>query len=532
MIKKKTLIMIITIILLLGVLGVSYAFWRYSKVGPNQMLVSGNIYMKYTGNNTIKIDNAMPKDYATADDKYFEFTIEGTNTSSKDIWYEILISEGDTPDESTGKTIRLKPDLLLFKLVEVNGEDEEIIFDRMSYPDLNNKSIWVDKINSQSNDEIKRTYRLYMWVSPLTSIGLESDSEEELVYDYDYNTWTNNVFASIKVIVKGDFSKKVAYSCFTGVESANYNKDRTEEQVSACTEIFSKPDFVGWFSGSETPRAFCDGTGTSNGATLDQDASNSSTFAGYKDKLIEIGILIANPVDNSLIGGYKDECSKKMVIPTYMNKNKITTLGSNAFRGKNLVSVNIPDTVEEIGTRTFSENNLTKVKIPDSVTTINSFAFFHNNLERVNIPSKVTTIEEAVFNENKLTSIDIPDNIVEIGKEAFLGNRLTSVFVPNSVKVIGEQAFAANDLEEVIVGNGITYIDDAAFGKNRLIVGSSFRNQNLKSVRFDKTCEELKNIEASSSNTNKYFPWLGGEEEYRKGTTIYGKDNELCSKYE
>ena len=43
--------MIITIIVLLGVIGFSYAFWRYSKVGPNQILVSGNIYMKYTGNN-------------------------------------------------------------------------------------------------------------------------------------------------------------------------------------------------------------------------------------------------------------------------------------------------------------------------------------------------------------------------------------------------------------------------------------------------------------------------------------------------
>ena len=95
--KKKTLIMIITIILLLGVLGFTYAFWRYSKVGPNQIIVSGNIYMKYTGNNTIKIDDAMPKDYATVDDKYFEFTIEGVNTSSKDIWYEILLSEGDAP---------------------------------------------------------------------------------------------------------------------------------------------------------------------------------------------------------------------------------------------------------------------------------------------------------------------------------------------------------------------------------------------------------------------------------------------------
>ena len=54
--------------------------------------------MKYTeSQNVINISNAMPS--TTYDNsKYFEFDIVGKNTSDRDIWYEIVLTDGDKPN--------------------------------------------------------------------------------------------------------------------------------------------------------------------------------------------------------------------------------------------------------------------------------------------------------------------------------------------------------------------------------------------------------------------------------------------------
>ncbi len=521
--RKGILVGVLSLVVLILIMGVTYAYFVYSKTSMNQILVTGDIYMKYHEVNSLNITNAMPKEYVSEDDKYFEFNIEGVNNYSKDIYYEIVLNLGD---KDKNRNTRIKDDLLLFKLVEVKDNKEEVIFDRMSYPNLNNRIIWVDTIPSNTKDNIVRTYRLYMWVSPLTIVGNSSNK------DYDIETWNNQVYGSVKVTVQGDFTKKEAYSCFLGVTKLNYNYERSEEQVNACTEIFEGASFREWFSSTENARAYCEGTGTSNGATMNDDALNSSTFGGYKDRLIEIGIIKEMPTDLSTIGGYLDECSKKLVIPSVFNKNIVTTLGGNAFREKQLVSVNIPNTITELGYGTFFGNNLTEVIIPDGMKTIGETSFYRNKLVSLSIPESVTVIKNYAFAENNLESLKFPNNLIEIGKESFMSNKLRSINIPDSVTTIGSQAFAANDLRKVTIGNGITYIADAAFAKNRYIQDLNIRNKDLESITIDKSCDEIKTIMGSNTNSNKYYPWLGGEEAYRKGTTIYGKNNTICNTYQ
>ncbi len=520
--KRWVLVLVISTIVLLVVFGITFAFFNYSRVSENQILVTGEVFMKYNEKNALNITNAMPKEYVNGNDNYFEFTVEGVNNYSEDIWYQVILNHGDS---NKTRNVRLKDELLLFKLVEVKDGDEEIIFDRMSYPSLSNVKIFVDTIPHNTSSNLKRTYRLYMWVSPLTKIGNNNGA------DYDMETWNNQVYASVKVTVQGDFQEKEAYSCFTGVEGATYNYDRNEEQVQSCTTIFSKASFKDWFTSEESPIAYCSGTGTSNGATMDEDALNSSSFGGYKQELIEIGILIENPIDNLTIGGYKSECSKRLVIPSVRNRSKVTTIGGNAFREKGIIEVNIPNTIEELKYGVFFGNNLTEVELPSSVKTIGATSFYRNKLTTLNIPSNVQVIGDSAFAENKLTSLIINQGVLEIGNMAFLENRLTTLNIPNSVIKIGQEAFAVNDLRSVEVGNGITYIADAAFAKNRYVSNSEIRNKNLESITIAKTCNEIRNIQVSPNNTNKYYPWLGGVEGYRKGTTIYGKGKEVCNIY-
>ena len=194
--NKKIIILTLIIVVLVLTIGVSFAIFTYNKTGSNSNLVVGDIYMHYNETNELAIENAMPS--STFDKtKYFEFTIDGKNTyKDKDIWYEIVLTKGN---DQTGKT-RIKDNLLKFRLTTISNGVETELLNNKSYDDLTNKRIYVDTINKNTTSLVTRTYRLYMWVSSDTKIG-------NVNQDYTMEEW-NNVYASIKVKVTGDFNKK------------------------------------------------------------------------------------------------------------------------------------------------------------------------------------------------------------------------------------------------------------------------------------------------------------------------------------
>ena len=66
-------------------LGVTFAIFNFNKTSTNSKLIVGDIYMHYNETNQISLENAMPS--TTYDSgKYFEFTVDGKNTTTnKDI---------------------------------------------------------------------------------------------------------------------------------------------------------------------------------------------------------------------------------------------------------------------------------------------------------------------------------------------------------------------------------------------------------------------------------------------------------------
>ena len=171
--KKKENIVIIAllVIMLLAIIGVSYAAFSFSQAGnvPNK-ITTGSITMTYTEtDNTISLSNALPTTDKTGttrlkDGEYFDFNVSSEITGDVNINYEISakkVGEG-TID---GSNIKLY-------LTKLNGESEEQLMTPEVYNEETSEntytgrpagemSLYTSSMNaSESND-----YRLRMYVT-------------------------------------------------------------------------------------------------------------------------------------------------------------------------------------------------------------------------------------------------------------------------------------------------------------------------------------------------------------------------------
>ena len=197
--KKKIILLSIAILMLiLGVLGVAYAYFSYSKEGSsNNQLVTGDIWMHYLEGQEVTLSDSYPS--ATKPSKYFEFTVDGKNTNTtKDVIYDINIMHG----EAQGTT-RIADKNLRFTLEEKKDSGAwTTVIDNLGYSDFSSgKRIWVDTISKNTTEKTTHTYRLYMWIGEGLTV---SDTDEA---DYTTSEW-NGIYATVKIKVTGDFTEK------------------------------------------------------------------------------------------------------------------------------------------------------------------------------------------------------------------------------------------------------------------------------------------------------------------------------------
>ncbi len=197
--KKILIVGLITLLVMVGVISGAFAYFIFVNTTENQVLVAGDVFMKYTESNTVINAELMMPRSSYDPETYFEFTIEGKNTYSKDIYYEILINHGE--EHETRKT-RLDDKFLRFRLEEIVGDEVTPVIEDGTYEEIDNTKIWVNTIASNTKTKTSIKYRLYMWITDEVSIG---DIEGA---DYSSKVWNNDVFASIKVSVNGDFEEK------------------------------------------------------------------------------------------------------------------------------------------------------------------------------------------------------------------------------------------------------------------------------------------------------------------------------------
>ena len=192
---------IIITLFLLGVanilLGVSYGIYIREDISANQALITGDIYMKYTeGNSVINISNMVPMSKSSAllrNDNVFNFQITGKNTSNRPIYYGISLTDGDAV---TGKNSINKEDIAIYL---TSGQN--ILFDGNMFTNYNDRYIYVDTIPANTNSYTK-DYSLRIWLDESIVVG-----DLNVGAKYTESQW-NNLYASVKVKVDGDFDEK------------------------------------------------------------------------------------------------------------------------------------------------------------------------------------------------------------------------------------------------------------------------------------------------------------------------------------
>gem|GEM_PF-3257598 len=190
-----------------------------------------------------------------------------------------------------------------------------------------------------------------------------------------------------------------------------------------------------------------------------------------------------------------------------------TEIGTCAFQKRDIVSVNIPDSVTNIGELAFCQCfNLTNVNIPESVVNIDVSAFDScNGLQNIVLPRNVKNIGERAFQGcGRLTGINIPEGVTRISDLAFYCcHSLTNVIIPDSVMNIGKQAFRdCSSLTSINIPENVTHIDEEAFNfcANLESIDVSENNQcfsSMDGVLFDKNGKTL--IRYPAGRKNRFY---------------------------
>lgn len=201
----------------------------------------------------------------------------------------------------------------------------------------------------------------------------------------------------------------------------------------------------------------------------------------------------------------------KVVLPPTLKK-----IGSFAFQGTALTSVNIPDNVETIKECAFSQvRQLQEVHLPDSLTSLGNYAFEEcRSLRTVKIPTKLKTIPDYTFqNCRSLQSVELHDSITAFEDYSFNNCDLREITLPKSTTWVGGNAFNGNtNLSKVTLNEGLIDIWAEAFYNTaidtlncpstlRNIYNSAFAGcRNLRQINLN---EGLTRIERYALANNK-----------------------------
>lgn len=201
----------------------------------------------------------------------------------------------------------------------------------------------------------------------------------------------------------------------------------------------------------------------------------------------------------------------KVLLPPTLKK-----IGTYAFQGTALTSVNIPDNVETIEGYAFSNaRQLQEVHLPDSLTSLGRYAFEKcRSLRTVKIPTKLKEIPWYAFDGCKsLQSVELHDSITGIGDYSFRNCNLREITLPKSTTWVGGYAFNGNsNLSKVTLNEGLIDIWAYAFQDtaiDTLNCPSTLRNiynaafagcRNLRQINLN---EGLTRIETYALANNK-----------------------------
>lgn len=179
----------------------------------------------------------------------------------------------------------------------------------------------------------------------------------------------------------------------------------------------------------------------------------------------------------------------------------IKRIGYRAFEScRNLTTITLPESLEEIGDQSFIGCGLISIVIPDSVKKAGTNCFTGcDNLKSVKISKNLLTIPAYMFSQcPRLENINMADSIKKIDDAAFKGCGVVNLQLPSSLEYIGYGAFArCMNLSQIMLPASIKYIDGEAFNGCKRLATVTFEKGFSCDIGQDmfKNCDNLEAIE-------------------------------------
>ena len=129
-----------------------------------------------------------------------------------------------------------------------------------------------------------------------------------------------------------------------------------------------------------------------------------------------------------------------IVLPKYL-----VEIGEDAFRGSDIASVEMPNTVKRLGVHAFADcKNLKNVTLSFSSLTLIPMGAFSGceALEELQVPASVKKIADLAFEASGLKEMELPMGVEMVGAGAFFNcQQLEKLAFPNSLKRLGVCCF-------------------------------------------------------------------------------------------
>ncbi len=237
--KDIVLIILLMSVLVLAVVGVTFAVFSYTKDGEeNNVITTGSVFFNFSEGDAILLQNQFP----TQDENgmslsnnedarnVLTFTINGHDTASKGIEYTIYALKGKVPTGLEPNTYEEKNRLTDkdIKLYLVPGAgDDEITVTENKYTTPNTVAyglvsdtfgddikegclIATGKIAGKTNEDVQKSFTLKMWISDQVTIVSDEDAKSGIenpkagVYTEEE---FGNMFYSLKIAIDAKTAK-------------------------------------------------------------------------------------------------------------------------------------------------------------------------------------------------------------------------------------------------------------------------------------------------------------------------------------
>lgn len=170
--KKKLIVLssFIVLLLVLSILGVTYAFYKYAKSGEIfNTLTTGSITFNYTeATPSLNLTNAYPvTDIVGKTTKaYFDFSVSGSIKGKATINYEIYLTPGIN-NTLSGDYVKVY--LTNNNDEPISGFDSEVIpvYNDLSISssDETGKRLYLGTLTSENTNDREEHYRLRIWIA-------------------------------------------------------------------------------------------------------------------------------------------------------------------------------------------------------------------------------------------------------------------------------------------------------------------------------------------------------------------------------